>query len=463
MTSLQFPDGFLWGAATAAYQIEGAVAEDGRGPSIWDTFSHTPGKVGRGDTGDIACDHYHRWRDDFGLLQDLGMGSYRFSVAWSRVLPEGTGAVNQAGLDHYERQVDDLLERGIVPMLTLYHWDLPQALQETGGWANRDTAQHFADYSRIVHERLGDRIPYWLTLNEPYCSAFVAYVEGRHAPGIVDRGLAVQSLHHLLLGHGLAVEGLRADGVTGQVGITCNLTSPHPASDRPEDVAAWKRLDLYENRMFLDPLFRGEYPEDARAYWAYDTDFSFVRDGDLATISTPIDYFGVNYYERHLVEADPADPERGWRRVPDPEPTAVGIGVHPEGLQEMLERVHTEYTPLPIVVTETGIALHDYVDPSGEVHDDERVAFYDGHIRAAHRAIENGVPLIGFFPWSLMDNFEWAWGYGFRFGMYYVDYATQARIPKRSAQWIAQVTRANGLPAAPVPAPLAPPLPAEAP
>jgi beta-glucosidase len=467
---MRFPDGFLWGAATAAYQIEGAVREDGRGPSIWDTFVRTPGAVLRGDTGDIACDHYHRWPADLDLLSSLGVGAYRFSVAWPRVVPSGAGPVNAAGLDFYDRLTDGLLERGITPMVTLYHWDLPQALQDRGGWANRDTAYHFADYARVVHERLGDRVPYWLTLNEPYCSAFVGHLDGKHAPGLRDEKVAVTALHHLLLGHGLAVAALRADGVTGKVGITCNLTSVRPAtssdgpspggsspggsspggsspggSSSPEDEAAARRLDLHENRMFLDPLFRGSYPADAFDHYGAVTDFGFVHEGDLSTISAPLDYFGINYYERHAVRASPADPVRGWERVPPSRPTLTGIGVDPEGLREVLERVHREYTPLPLMVTETGLALHDYVGPDGTVADDERIAFFDGHVRAAHRAITNGVPLIGFFPWSFLDNFEWASGYGVRYGLYYVDYANQERRPKLSASWYQRVIRANGL------------------
>ncbi|CAN5487607.1 GH1 family beta-glucosidase [soil metagenome] len=445
MSSIRFPEGFLWGAATAAYQIEGAVAEDGRGPSIWDTFSHQPGAVLRGDTGDIACDHYHRWESDLDLLVDLGVGSYRFSISWSRIFPTGSGEINEAGLDFYDRLVDGLIERGIKPMVTLYHWDLPQGLQDVGGWANRDTTDHFVTYARAVHARLGDRVTHWLTLNEPYCTAFVGNLEGRHAPGIRDEATAVTVLHHLLLAHGKAVRALREDGVVGQVGITCNLTSPHPATDSAEDVAAWKRLDLYENRLFLDPLFRGTYPQDARAYYDGITDLSFVQEGDLEIIAEPIDYFGINYYERHLVEADPADPVRGWRRVPDPNPTTVGIGVHPSGLREILERVSADYTSLPLIITETGISLHDYANPEREIKDAARVDFYDGHMRAAHEAMQAGVNLVGFYPWSLMDNFEWAWGYAYRFGMYYIDYATQERIPKESAHWFARVTRANGI------------------
>lgn len=445
MSAVTFPDDFMWGAATAAYQIEGAVDEDGRGPSIWDTFSRRPSAVLRGDTGDIACDHYHRWEEDLDLLADLGVDSYRFSVAWPRVMPSADGVVNTRGLNFYDRLVDGLLTRGIAPMVTLYHWDLPQAMQDLGGWAERDVTHHFVDYVRAVRGRLGDRVAHWLTLNEPYCSAFVGHIEGRHAPGIQDEPTAVAVLHHLLLAHGQAVNALRADGVTGQVGITCNLTSPHPATDSAEDVAATKRLDLYENRMFLDPLFRGAYPEDAPEYYRGVTDFSFVHDGDLDVISTPIDFFGINYYERHFVRADPADPVRGWQRVPDPHPTAVGIGVHPDGLREILLRVTNEYTKLPLIVTETGIALHDYVDPNGEIKDDERIDFFDGHIRATHGAMADGANVVGFFPWSLMDNYEWAWGYGYRFGMTYVDYGTQCRIPKASYRWFKDVIARNGL------------------
>lgn len=445
MSAIRFPDDFLWGAATAAYQIEGAVAEDGRGPSIWDTFSHEPGAILRGDTGDTACDHYHRWEKDLDLLGDLGVGSYRFSVAWPRVVPTGTGTINTKGLDFYDRLVDGLVTRGIKPMVTLYHWDLPQGLQDTGGWVNRDTTDRFVDYVRAVHDRLGDRVSHWLTLNEPYCAAMVGHYEGRHAPGIRDEAKAVTALHHLLLAHGKAVQALRADGVAGQVGITCNLTSPHAATHSDADVDAARRLDLYENRMYLDPLFRGSYPDDAKAYYQGVTNFEFVQPGDLETIAEPTDFFGINYYERHLVTADPTNPARGWMRVPDPKPTTVGIGVHPEGLREILQRISADYTPLPLIVTETGLSLHDYVDPERQIKDDERVAFFDSHIRATHDAIQDGVNVAGFFPWSLMDNYEWAWGYAYRFGMYYVDYATQERLPKRSAKWFAQVTRANGI------------------
>lgn len=445
MTTNRFPDGFLWGTATAAYQIEGAVDEDGRTPSIWDTFSHIPGAVLRGDNGDVACDHYHRWRDDLDLLDDLGVNAYRFSIAWPRVIPEPGGNVNPKGLDFYEGLVDELLNRDIAPVVTLYHWDLPQYLQDLGGWANRDTVHRFGDYVAAVAERLADRVPYWLTLNEPYCAAFVGHEQGLHAPGLRDEAVAVRALHHLLLAHGTGVQRLRQEGIAGKVGITCNLTAPYPASAAEGDVTAARRLDLYENRMFLDPLFRGSYPPDAAEYFAAATDFDFVQPGDLATIAQPLDFFGINYYEQHAVQAQAGGSEHGWRRVPDPDPTIVGIGVHPEGLHTVLTRVTREYTDVPLMVTETGIALHDYVDPDGRVNDAQRISFYESHIAAAHRAIGDGVPLIGFFPWSLLDDFEWSWGYGYRYGMHYVDYATQARTPKDSARWFARVTRANGL------------------
>ncbi|WP_052460314.1 GH1 family beta-glucosidase [Microbacterium gorillae] len=446
MTEKDFPPGFRWGTATAAYQIEGAVAEDGRGPTIWDDFVRRPGAVRRGDTGDIACDHYHRWHDDFDLLDELGVNAYRFSIAWSRILPDGAGRINGAGLDFYERLTDDLLQRGISPMVTLYHWDLPSALQARGGWAARETADRFGEYVRVVADRLGDRVPQWLTLNEPYCSAFVGHLDGLHAPGIRDEATAVTAVHHLLLAHARGVEALRAANVVGEVGITLNLTSVRPASADSDDVAAAQRVDLFENRLFLDPLFRGRYPDDARSFYAGVTDFAFVRDGDLRAISAPLDFMGVNYYERHAVEANPADPVRGWHRVPPESPTITGIAVEPQGLREVLERVTREYTPLPVYVTETGLALFDYADPSGAINDAEREEYFRAHIDAARQAMHAGVPLAGFYPWSLMDNFEWAWGYGCRYGMYYVDYATQQRIPKRSALWYRDFLAAREVP-----------------
>jgi beta-glucosidase len=437
-----FPEGFLWGVATAAYQVEGAAQEDGRGPSIWDSFSHTPGKTFHGDTGDIACDQYHRLEADLDLLVELGIPAYRFSVAWSRVMPSGRGVINQAGLDYYQRLVEGLLRRGITPMLTLYHWDLPQALQDEGGWTRRDTAQAFAEYAATVYRALGDRVPYWITLNEPWCSAFVGHLQGRHAPGWRDEAAALTATHHLLLGHGLAVQALRDLGGKGRVGIVLNLASQVPASDDPVDRAATLRVDGNENRLFLDPLFRMQYPEDMVEYYQPVSDFSFVQGGDLAHIGAPLDFLGINYYERHIVRADPRNPERGALIDVPPGPrTAGGTGINPGGLTELLVRVKHEYTSLPLYITENGMALYDYVDPEGQSDDVERIAYLDAHFRAASAAIEQGVDLRGYFVWSFLDNFEWAPGYSLRFGIVYVDYRTQARIPKQSAYWYGGIIR----------------------
>ncbi|MFG1759355.1 GH1 family beta-glucosidase [Micromonospora echinofusca] len=456
---LTFPPGFLWGAATAAYQIEGAAAEGGRTPSIWDTFSHTPGRVVEGHTGDVACDHYHRMGSDVALMAELGLKSYRFSVSWPRVQPGGTGPANAEGLDFYRRLVDELLGHGIEPWLTLYHWDLPQPLEDAGGWPARDAAARFADYATLVADALGDRVRYWTTLNEPWCSAFLGYGSGVHAPGRSDGADAVRAGHHLMLGHGLAVQALRAARPSAEVGVTVNLYPVTPASDAPADVDAARRIDGLANRFFLDPLLRGSYPADLMADLAGVTDFGHVRDGDLATISTPLDVVGVNYYSRHVVAAPvpDAEPEPYWRAPscwPGSEDvrfvtrgvpvTDMNWEIDAPGLVETLRRVHEEYTDLPLYVTENGSAFVDEV-VDGRVDDVDRLAYFDAHLRAAHEAIEAGVPLRGYFAWSLMDNFEWAWGYTKRFGMVHVDYDTQVRIPKSSARWYAEVIRRNGL------------------
>ncbi|MEP6599385.1 MAG: GH1 family beta-glucosidase [Actinomycetota bacterium] len=437
---LRLPADFVWGAATAAYQIEGAVDADGRSPSIWDTFCHPPGRTHHGDTGDIACDHYHRVESDLDLIASLGLHAYRFSVSWSRIKSADDGATNSAGLDFYSRMVDGLLQRGIEPIVTLYHWDLPQWVQDKGGWASRHTAEHFADLTDALVGQLGDRVHRWITLNEPYCAAYIGHLEGRHAPGIRDEATAVAAVHHLLVAHGRAVQQIREGAPDALVGITLNLSDPLPASQHPADLAAASRVDLVENRMFLDPLFRGRYPEDAGTFYRAVTDFGFVRDGDLELISAPLDFFGINYYEQHLIAADPDDAERGVRKL-DPEPpiTAGGVGVRPDGLRRILNRVHRDWTPLPLWITENGLALHDYVTPDGQCHDPERISYLDAHFRAAAAAIEDGVPLQGYLVWSLMDNFEWALGYSMRFGMIFVDYATQRRTPKDSALWMADM------------------------
>jgi beta-glucosidase len=443
---MRFPDGFLWGTATASYQIEGAVNEDGRGTSIWDTFSHTPGKVFHGDTGDIACDHYHRLEEDLDLMASLGIKAYRFSVAWPRIQPEGSGPANRKGLDFYRRLVEGLRERDIEPMLTLYHWDLPQALEDRGGWTVRETSERFAEYAGIVYEGLSDVVNYWITLNEPWVSAWLGYGMGIHAPGHNDPAKAISATHHLLLGHGLAIERMRGADGDNHLGITLNLTPAIPASASIEDAEAARRADGQANRLYLDPIFHGAYPEDMMEVARSMSDLSFVRDGDLQTISAPIDFLGVNYYMRQKVAADPESPLLGVSLVPpEGETTAMGWPVDPDGLKELLVRLHEEYTQLPLYVTENGAAFHDYVDPESAVDDEERISFLDAHFRAAHDAIERGVDLRGYFVWSFMDNFEWAEGYSKRFGIVHVDYATQRRILKASARWYAEVIGRNGL------------------
>ena len=477
--AVRFPEGFVWGAATASYQIEGAVAEDGRTPSIWDTFSHTPGAVMNADTGDVACDHYHRMSEDVALMRELGMASYRFSVAWPRVRPDG-GAVNPAGLAFYDRLVDELLGHGIAPWLTLYHWDLPQALEDAGGWTNRDTAHRFVEYAVAVHEALGDRVPTWTTLNEPWCSAFLGYTAGHHAPGRQEGAAGLVAGHHLMLAHGLATQELRSRGAD-RLGLSLNLTVPDPSDpDDPADVDAARRIDGLHNRFFLDPIFTGDYHADvledtADQAWQGAPWYDVVRDGDLAIISTPIDVLGVNYYHGNEVSGHPRtdvvgvgsdQPERvakspfvGSEHVTFPSRglpvTDMGWEVQPEGLHRLLRRLHDDYPSLPIYLTETGAAYPDVPDADGQVRDADRIEFLDAYLRAVHAAIEDGVDVRGFFQWSFMDNFEWAFGYAKRFGLVHVDYATQRRTPKASARWYAAVAASGGLPAAEPPEPLA--------
>ncbi|MPZ94841.1 MAG: beta-glucosidase [Propionibacteriales bacterium] len=434
-----FPPNFAWGASTAAYQIEGAVSADGRTPSIWDTFSHLPGRVRDGDTGDIAADHYHRWEEDLDLVQQLGLPTYRFSLSWSRVQPTGRGPANQRGLDFYRRLVDGMLERGITPWLTLYHWDLPQELEDAGGWPARETAQRFADYAGLVVDALGDRVDDWTTLNEPWCSAFLGYGNGRHAPGRQDPAASLGAAHHLLLGHGLATQALRARGAE-RIGVTLNLYAVTPESERPGDREAARRVDGLHNRWFLDPLFRGSYPDDVR------TDvgdlFSAEQPGDAHIIATPIDLLGVNYYTRLVTTATayPGSATVGFGDLGLPR-TSMGWEVDGSGLTEVLGRVGRDYTQIPLYVTENGAAFEDRVGPDGTVHDAARTEYIADHIAACAAARRDGVNLQGYFVWSLLDNFEWGQGYAKRFGLVYVDYGTQERIVKTSGRWFADLIR----------------------
>ncbi len=441
---LSFPPGFVWGTATASYQIEGAWQADGKGESIWDRFCHTPGKIENGDTGDVACDHYHRWREDIGLMQTLGVNAYRFSLSWPRVLPNGRGPANQAGLDFYDQLVDGLLAAGIQPYITLYHWDLPQALQDLGGWSNRDVAHWFADYADLVSRRLGDRVLHWITHNEPWVVSFLGEWFGVHAPGNRDLRRALLVSHHLLLSHGLALEPLRANaGARAQLGITLNFTPIYPASDRAEDEAAAQRQDGLINRWFMEPLYRGRYPDDMLAL--FEGAMAEPQAGDMTIIQRPGDFLGVNYYTREVSRAGSAAPLYAEGVRQGGEYTEMGWEVYPPGLYDLLTRLHADYAPPAIYITENGAAFVDRVDAQGEVADPRREAYLREHFQQAHRAIEAGVPLRGYFVWSLMDNFEWAWGYGKRFGLVHVDYATQARTIKQSGHWFSQVTRQNGL------------------
>jgi beta-glucosidase len=447
-TASSFPPGFRWGAATSAYQIEGAASEDGRGPSIWDTFAAIPGTVAAGDTGAVAADHYHRWPKDLRLLADLGVDSYRFSVSWSRIQPDGKGRVEPRGLGFYRALVESLRDNGIEPFLTLYHWDLPQGLEDEGGWRSRDTAHRFADYAAIVHEALGDTVKHWTTLNEPYCSAIVGYGEGRHAPGAKEGHGALAAVHHLLLGHGLAVRAMRDNAPPDhEFGIVLNQSPAVPVTDSQSDVDAARRQDLLLRRQFTDPLFAGRYPSDSVETFGALSDFSFRHDGDLETISQPLDYLGVNYYYRlHVADAPHREPDPARRtahdigvdttRLPDVPRTGMGWPVEPAGLTQALTTLHREYPGLPpMYVTENGCVYPDVVDAHGSFTDHERISFLRDHLDAARQAIEEGVDLRGYFCWSLLDNFEWAHGYKHRFGLVHVDYATQRRTPRASYHW----------------------------
>ena len=452
-----FPDGFVWGAATAAYQIEGAADEDGRGPSIWDTFSHTPGKVAGGDTGDVACDHYHRYAEDVALMRELGLRAYRFSVAWPRVQPDGRGALNARGLDFYDRLVDELLKAGITPYVTLYHWDLPQPLEDLGGWPARDTAYRFADYARAVHARLGDRVRTWTTLNEPWVAAFLGYASGLYAPGRTDPAAAFRAAHHLLLAHGLGTAALRAAGAE-EIALTLNLApvlTPEHATSEP-DVAAARLVDGLLNRQFLDPALRGRYPDDVLAVVERHAGLGHIRDGDLDLIRHRVDLLGVNYYNPTFVSAGPGEPANpafpgteGIRFEPATGPTtAMGWPIDPNGLTALLVRLSREYPHVGLLVTENGAAFDDEVrtgEDGDRVHDHDRLAYLEGHLRAAHAAIRAGADLRGYLVWSLLDNFEWSEGYRRRFGIVYVDYPTQRRLPKDSALWYREVIRRNGV------------------
>jgi len=453
MVRASFPAGFVWGVATSSYQIEGAASEDGRGESVWDTFTRVPGKIADGSNGDAACEHYHRYRDDVALMKRLGMKAYRFSIAWPRVLPAGRGAVEPRGLDFYSRLVDALLEAGIEPYATLYHWDLPQPLQNEGGWGVRTTAEAFLEYAEVVTRRLGDRVKRWITHNEPWCVSILGYQRGLHAPGVEDFPTALAASHHLLLSHGWAVPVVRANVPGAQVGIALNLNPGTPASPSEADRDACRRFDGFFNRWYLDPLYGRGYPEDVVADYAADghlppSGLPVIQGGDLSAIAVPCDFLGINYYMRTVVRSDRvSETENAPRTVhlaPRSEWTEMGWEVWPDGLSDILQRVHRDYAPGPLFVTENGASYSTGPDATGSVPDVARIAYLKGHLAAASRALQLGVPLAGYFVWSLLDNFEWERGYTQRFGITWVDYATQARTAKDSALWYAGVIAENG-------------------
>jgi beta-glucosidase len=437
-----WPTHFRFGVAMASYQIEGAVSEDGRGPSIWDEFCRKPGAVAGGDTGDVACDHYHRWEEDLDLMALLGVESYRFSIAWPRVQPDGRGALNRPGVDWYRRLAEGCRERGIEPVATLYHWDLPQARQAAGGWAARDTAERFAVYAALMADELGDVVAAWITHNEPWVTAFLGHAEGVKAPGIRDWPTALRVSHHLLLSHGLASRALRAGAPGVPVGITLNL-----APVRSDEPAAAARMDGYLNRWFLDPVLRGRYPEDMvshyeRRYGPFDC----VLDGDLRVVAEPIDFLGINYYMPQRVRFDPSrQPLELAPLLPLPPTTAMGWEIDADGLHELLVRVKRDYGDVPIYITENGAAFEDGPVVNGTVEDPRRVDYLRLHLDALGRAVADGVDVRRYFAWSMLDNFEWEHGFAKRFGLVYVDYSTQRRVPKRSSLWYRDfIARARG-------------------
>ena len=454
MNEPQFPADFVWGAATSSYQIEGAVAADGRSESIWDRFATKPGAIKDGSNGSRACDHYRLWREDVALMKGLGLQAYRFSVAWPRVLPDGGGAVNAAGLDFYERLVDALLEAGIAPVPTLYHWDLPQVLQERhGGWVAREVGERFVEYADAVTRRLGDRVGRWITHNEPWCASVLGYLHGQHAPGHTDWGEALATAHHLLWSHGLAVPVIRANSPGCEVGITVNLVPSEPASPSEADREATRHFDGHFNRWFLDPLYKGAYPEDIVRDYLKEGHLgsegleAFVRPGDLETIAAETDFLGVNYYSRGVLRSEEVPEEENAPRTvhvaPEEEWTEMGWEVYPDGLRQLLARVHEDYAPGDLYVTENGASWSTGPDDDGRIRDVRRQRYLCDHLLACRQAIAEGVPLKGYFVWSLMDNFEWGEGYTQRFGVVWVDYETMARRLKDSARWYRDSIAAN--------------------
>ncbi|RKG91788.1 GH1 family beta-glucosidase [Corallococcus terminator] len=448
----QFPPDFLWGVATSAYQIEGATTVDGRGESIWDRFAATPGKINDKSDGSVACEHYRRWPEDIELMRWMGLKSYRFSIAWPRILPAGRGQVNTAGVDFYSKLVDSLLGAGIEPFVTLYHWDLPQVLEDQGGWPMRATGDAFVEYADVMSRALGDRVKRWITHNEPWCISVLGYGNGEHAPGHKDWSKALATSHQLLLSHGKSVQVIRSNVKNAEVGITLNLTPGEPASPSPEDADACRDFDGGFNRWFLEPLYGRGYPMDVvedhvKAGRIPNAKLDFIQEGDLKTISEPTDFLGVNYYSRAVLRSNRIPEEKNAPRTVfvNPAKTDMDWEVYPKGLTKLLVHLEKEYKPGPIYITENGCAYSTGLSADGRVHDTQRVDYLRTHLEACADAIGQGVNLAGYFAWSLLDNFEWAYGYEKRFGLVYVDYATQQRTPKDSAHLYRDVVAQNGL------------------
>lgn len=448
MDNLTFPKGFLWGSATAAYQIEGASQEDGKGESIWDRFTHVPGRILDGLNADVACDHYHRYKEDIRIMKELGIQAYRFSISWPRIFPEGKGTPNEKGMEFYKQLVEEIIKNGMEPVVTLYHWDLPQKLQDIGGWANRKVTDYFAEYAEYVYAQLGDSVEKWITFNEPACTAFVGNWAGRHAPGLHDYSTALQVSHHLLLAHGKAVRALKAAGLKKEIGITLNMNPYYPASDSQEDADAAERGYLSWNRWFADPIFKGSYPEKILSWYKeHDVVLPKIEKEDMDIISTPIDFLGLNnYYALSVTHDKTAWPTEMSEKFFGETNTQMGWGVNPDGFYDLLVWLKDSYDNVKIYITENGAAYNDFVNREGKVEDDARLDYLYRYLMAAHRAIHDGVNLQGYFVWSLIDNFEWAHGFTKRFGIVYVDYKTQERIIKKSGYWFKDVISENGFP-----------------
>ncbi len=446
MSKIIFPEKFIWGTSTSAYQIEGSHNSDGRGESIWDRFSHVPGNILNNDTGDVACDHYNLFEEDIKLMKEIGVKAYRFSISWPRIFPDGEGKPNYRGLEFYQRLVGKLIENNITPVATLYHWDLPQALQDKGGWANRDVAFYFEQYARFVFKELGDKIPIWITLNEPWVSSFVGYWFGSHPPGISDYPTALSAAHHLLLAHGLTVRAFRELKMKGEIGIALNLNPVYPASEKREDIAAAGRYGDFLNGWFLDPILKGKYSEKLMQWLADKMVLPEFKSGDMEIINTTIDFLGVNNYSSTCVLHDAEDwPLQVKFASTGKQRTDSGWEIYPQGLYDLLLYLHHEYNGVKILISENGVAFKDSIDENGKVNDDERVKYLHDHIVQAHRAMKNGVNLSGYFVWSFLDNFEWNLGYSKRFGLVYVDFSTQKRTIKKSGWWYKDVILKNGI------------------